>query len=101
MTDVVARTVKSFCQAYGVGKTRAYELMARGELEFRKVGDRRLIVEESAKRWFFHGPQIDLQSEPRLEVDTGKHKRKRQYHKSRLPKAKMAISGTVADGSGK
>lgn len=34
----VARTVKGFCAAYGVGKSLAYELMAAGVLRAVKAG---------------------------------------------------------------
>ena len=50
--NVVARTIKGFCAAYGVGRTKAYELIAKGKLEVRKVGTRTLITEDSAQRWF-------------------------------------------------
>jgi hypothetical protein len=52
MTEPVARTVKDFCRAYGIGKTLAYDLMAAGTLVAVKAGARTLILEESAKTWF-------------------------------------------------
>jgi hypothetical protein len=53
MTDnIVARTVKGFCQAYGVGVTTCYKLIEEGEIEARKAGPRKtLIIEASAKAW--------------------------------------------------
>jgi excisionase family DNA binding protein len=33
-----------------VGRTKVYELMDDGELEWVKIGDRRLVVQESIKR---------------------------------------------------
>jgi hypothetical protein len=53
MTDsIVARTVKGFCKAYGVGRSRAYELINGGKLTVVKAGSRTLITEESAQKWF-------------------------------------------------
>lgn len=50
--QIVARTIKEFCRAYGVGKSTAYELMAAGVLDARKAGKRTLITEASARAWF-------------------------------------------------
>ncbi len=53
MTDsAIARTVKGFCQAYGVKSTKAYELLNQGELTAVKAGKRTLILEETAQKWF-------------------------------------------------
>lgn len=52
MTAPVARTVKDFCRAYGIGKTLAYELIGAGSLKAVKVGTRTLIPEDSAQAWF-------------------------------------------------
>jgi hypothetical protein len=93
MTDsVVARTVKGFCEAYGVGKTTAYELIAGGELEIRKAGSRTLVIEESAQRWFAKLPYLRPcpQVEMRASANAGEQGRKRQYHKSRVQKGKAA-----------
>lgn len=48
----VARTVQEFCKAYGIGKSKAYEEMAAGNLLKVKVGKRTLIDEESAREWY-------------------------------------------------
>ena len=106
MLDVVARTVKQFCTAYGIRKTMAYELMAAGKLERRKVGTRTLITEASARQWFESlstppDPRPDPRVKPRLETEASEPRRKRQYHKSRMPKEKSANVRTVANGSGR
>lgn len=54
--NVKARPVKKFCDTYGVGKTTAYELLAKGILRSKKVGKRTLILEESAIAWFENLP---------------------------------------------
>jgi excisionase family DNA binding protein len=51
MTEPIARTVKDFCQAYGIGRSKTYELMSAGALTAVKAGTRTLILEESAKAW--------------------------------------------------
>jgi excisionase family DNA binding protein len=54
---IVARTVKGFCEAYGVGRSRAYELINEGKLTTVKAGTRTLITEESAQDWFNRLPR--------------------------------------------
>ena len=49
--QIIARTIKEFCRAYGVGHTKAYELIAQGKVEARKAGRRTLITEASARKW--------------------------------------------------
>lgn len=44
-----AYSVPEFCQAYGLGRTLAYEMMLDGRLRFVKVGDRRLIPVDAAE----------------------------------------------------
>ncbi|MEJ8631464.1 MULTISPECIES: helix-turn-helix domain-containing protein [Sphingomonas] len=46
----VLHPIKNFCAAYGVGKTKAYELIASGQLESVKIGRKRLITDASARR---------------------------------------------------
>lgn len=46
----VLHPIKNFCAAYGVGKTKAYELIASGELQTVKIGRKRLITDASARR---------------------------------------------------
>jgi excisionase family DNA binding protein len=52
MSEPIARTVKDFCRAYGIGKTLAYELIAEGRIVAVRAGRRTLILEASAKEWF-------------------------------------------------
>jgi hypothetical protein len=49
VSDPIARTVKDFCRAYGIGKTKTFELIKNGTLQTVKIGRRTLIVEESAR----------------------------------------------------
>lgn len=44
-------TVKQFCAAYPMGRTRLYELIATGKIEAVKDGPRTLIPAESAEAW--------------------------------------------------
>lgn len=49
--DTIARTVAGFCAAYGVSRSRAYLLLANGDLRAVKDGKRTLILEDSARAW--------------------------------------------------
>lgn len=44
-------SVQQFCDAYSLGKTRAYELLNAGEIEAIKSGHRTLILLESVEAW--------------------------------------------------
>jgi hypothetical protein len=73
--DPVARTIKDFCRAYGIGKTMAYELMGAGKLAAVKVGARTLITEESARAWFNALSRTHNRTHA-VPTDTGGTKRK-------------------------
>jgi len=46
-----AFTIRSFCQAYGVGRSFTYSEMAAGKLSYRKAGKKTLIMRADAQRW--------------------------------------------------
>lgn len=97
MSEPVARTVQGFCAAYGVGKTRAYELIAAGKIEVRKCGTRTLIDEESARQWYSTLSRPLPMSETRKSAEASEPVRKRTYHKSLIAKGRR----TGANGSEK
>lgn len=49
---------KDFCASYGVGRTRLYQLIARGQIEARKAGASTLISVESAEAWAASLPRL-------------------------------------------
>ena len=44
-------TPREFCAAYGMGRTRLYDLIAQGKIEAVKDGPKTLIPVESAESW--------------------------------------------------
>lgn len=44
-------SIRAFCDAYGVGRTRTYDLIAAGKLQAVKNGPRTMIDVESAEQW--------------------------------------------------
>lgn len=44
-------SIRGFCDAYGVGRTRTYDLIAAGKLYAVKNGPRTMIEVESAEQW--------------------------------------------------
>jgi hypothetical protein len=57
-TDVLAFTVKSFCETFGIGRSLAYVEMAAGRLRARKVGNRTLILRADAEQWADSLPSV-------------------------------------------
>lgn len=49
--------LKRFCASYACGKTKAYELIAAGEIEAVKIGGATRITTESAERWLKRLPR--------------------------------------------
>jgi hypothetical protein len=98
--EIVARTVKDFCRAYGVGKTMAYELIKAGTIETRKAGTRTLVIEASAQQWLRSlgsSPSMPPSMfEACIAANKSEQQRKRQYHKSR----KYRNVRTTANGGG-
>jgi hypothetical protein len=92
MTDsIVARTVQGFCQAYGVSRSKAFELLAQGKLERRKVGARTLIPEDSARKWF--DSTFLPMSKARTSMDVGGPPRTRRYQRSSKYREKQRFPG--------
>lgn len=44
-------TPREFCAAYGMGRTRLYDLIAQGKIAAVKDGQKTLIAAESAEAW--------------------------------------------------
>jgi excisionase family DNA binding protein len=51
-----AMTINVFCQTYGVGRTKTYDLLNAGEIQARKSGKLTLISRESAEHWYNRQP---------------------------------------------
>jgi len=51
MSEPVARSIKDFCQAYGVSRSEVYRLLAAKKLRAVKLGTRTRILEDSARQW--------------------------------------------------
>ena len=47
-----AYSVREFCLAYGIGKTKVYALFASGDLKPVRLGRKNLIRDKEAESWF-------------------------------------------------
>jgi excisionase family DNA binding protein len=47
-----AYSVRDFCEAFSISRSRVYQLFAAGELAFVKFGYKTLIRADEAERWF-------------------------------------------------
>ena len=60
-----AMRIPEFCAAYGVGRSKFYELVALRELKPRKSAKQTLIPVSEAERWFATLPHLEPQTPPR------------------------------------
>ncbi len=90
---VVARTVKGFCEAYGVGVTTCYKLIAEGKLETRKVSPKKVLIIEASARAWLGLPMFPSVSGTRDNAKDGEGMRKRRYQRSSKYREKGPFAG--------
>lgn len=49
MGDVIFLSIKATCEALSIGRTKVYELIARGRLEAVRLGGKRLVKAASVR----------------------------------------------------
>jgi hypothetical protein len=47
-----AYSIETFCERFGLGRSKTYEEIRLGRLQVRKIGSRTLIAHEDAIAWF-------------------------------------------------
>lgn len=57
MTTKAAYTVSEFLGAFGLGRTKFYELVNTGEIKTRKVGAKTLVLAVDAQAWLDSLPE--------------------------------------------
>lgn len=62
MPDPLAYTIADACAAGGFGRTTAYELIAQGKLDARKIGGRTVILAESLRAYIASLPPADIRT---------------------------------------
>lgn len=55
--QTISYSIRRACRISGLGKSKIYEAMSRGDLEFLKVG-RRTLIEDAALRQFLAGHRV-------------------------------------------
>jgi len=58
-TPTGAMPIRDFCRTYGIGRTKAYDLINSGNLDARKCGKATLIDRASVERWYATLPSFD------------------------------------------
>ena len=61
----VAIEVNAFCQRYAVGRSKAYQLIANGQVVAKKMGSKTLVDAQSARDWFDSLPALPSRIQPR------------------------------------
>ena len=65
MPEPFAYSIQDTCNAFGIGRTRIYELLSCGHLEGRKLGKKTLISASSLKAYFNGLPVAEVHVTPR------------------------------------
>ena len=45
-------TVETFCDRYGIGRSKFYEERAAGRIKARRIGKRLIVTDTDAEEWF-------------------------------------------------
>jgi hypothetical protein len=53
-----AMSIRTFCERYDIGRTKAYEEINAGRLKARKAGTRTLIGVDAAEEWWHSLPEL-------------------------------------------
>jgi excisionase family DNA binding protein len=61
----LAFRIDEFCRAFGVGRSKFYELVARHEIRPVKSAKQTLIPVAEAERWLASLPPFDVKTSPR------------------------------------
>jgi excisionase family DNA binding protein len=64
-THKLAFRIDEFCRAFGVGRSKFYELVARREIKPVKSAKQTLIPVSEAERWLASLPPFDVKTPPR------------------------------------
>jgi excisionase family DNA binding protein len=62
-----AMPIAVFCETYGVGRTKTYDLINNGAISARKSGKTTLIDRASAERWYESLPSY-VAGQPRSKI---------------------------------
>lgn len=59
MAGEVILTAKQFCEQYGCPRSKLTEILARGEIEAKRLGNRIRISKRAADEWFDSLPSYE------------------------------------------
>lgn len=62
-------SIRRFCEEFGVGRTRCYELIGSGAIRAVKAGARTLVCVDSAMAWAATLPAMGARGAERSKVD--------------------------------
>ena len=58
--EIRAYTIRQFCRAHAISRSRLYELIGDGSIEARKNGKRTIITAAEAERWLNSLPRMGV-----------------------------------------
>ena len=69
MVDQLLLTIPQCCRLAAIGRTKFYELVARGEIPIRKIGKKSLVAAADLKCWAEQLPPIAVKLKPTHRTD--------------------------------
>jgi excisionase family DNA binding protein len=63
--DLLLYTIPQCCRMASIGRTKFYELIARGEIPIRKVGKKTLVAAADLRDWVERLPVIETRGRDR------------------------------------
>jgi excisionase family DNA binding protein len=75
MVDQLLLTIPQCCRLAAIGRTKFYELVARGEIPIRKIGKKSLVAAADLKCWAEQLPAIAVKLKPANRADSQTNRR--------------------------
>jgi excisionase family DNA binding protein len=69
--DQLLYTVSECCRLLAIGRTKFYELAAKGEIPIRKIGQKSVVAAADAKRWADSLPTLDKERSVQRDAELG------------------------------
>jgi excisionase family DNA binding protein len=70
--DQLLYTINQCCRLAAIGRTKLYELIARGDIPIRKIGKKTLVAAADLERWADRLPTLEARPADRPRREAGR-----------------------------